>query len=214
MSRIDEGMGQRILAMAKTGASDRAIVAQLGAGAPSRATVARFLLRERGHVRSGRASPGKSRAAPESQPVALAGLPDADEANGPRGPARGALLARLDAADTCEAVAAAELELARHDDPSLAARLDVGDPPVTALLIAGHGVGLLTRPEDFADLARLVTAEPLLVVRGEGEAAAHHQKKWRDARDAEQSAAVELLKAALAIVETSDPPSYLKADAP
>jgi len=215
MSRIDEEMGQRIWALAKQGRSDRAIVAALGHGAPSRATVARYLLSIRGHVRAGKGLKGRSAAplAPPASPedtdrlVSLLQV-TADVSAGPRDLARLALLVARDEADTREAVAAAERELARHDDPFLASRLDCGDPPVTALYIAGHAVAILSAPQDLADLARLVSEDPRPVVREPGETLAAHRREWIQARDADQTRAVELLRAALAIVETTDPPAY------
>lgn len=127
-----------------------------------------------------------------------------------RDPVRAALLANLDAAETCAAVNAADLELARHDDPFLASRLDCGDSLVSALVIAGHAVQLVTTAEHFADLARFVTSDPLVVVREDGEPLAAHRRTWRAARAAQQLAAVELLKGALEIVESSAPTDYPK----
>lgn len=215
MSRIDEDMGRRIWALAKQGRSDRAIVAALGPGAPSRATVARYLLSIRGHVRAGKGLQGR-----RSPPSAPAALPDdadrlasllevtADVGPGPRDLARLALFANLDAAESCEELAAAELALARHDHPRLAALLDAGDPPVIAMLAAGQAVAILARPEDLADLARLVSEDPRHVIRGEGQSLAATAREWKAARDADQRRAVELLRAALDIVEASDPPAY------
>lgn len=202
MSRIDEQMGQQIRALAKKGRSDRAIVAALGPGAPSRATVARYLLSIRGHVRAGKLQAG--RRSPPSPPAAS---PEG-VSPGPRALARLALLEALDTAETCAELAAAELAIARQDDPGLAARLDSGDPPVIAMLAAGQAVAILATPQDLADLARLVSEDPRPVVREEGQSLAVHRREWKAARDADQRRAVELLRDALAILETSDPPAY------
>jgi hypothetical protein len=204
MSRIDEEMGQRIWALAKQGRSDRAIVAALGPGAPSRATVARYLLSIRGHVRAGKRLQGERRS-PPSPPTASPEDPELQVTADVSADVRAAVLEQLDAAETCEAVAAAELALARLDDPGLAALLD---PPAIAMLAAGQAVAILSTPQDLADLARLVSEDPRHVIRDEGQSLAVHRREWKAARDADQRRAVELLRAALAIVETSDPPAY------
>lgn len=121
---------------------------------------------------------------------------------------RAALLANLDDAESCEELAAAELALARHDHPRFAALLDAGDTRVIAMLAAGQAVAILSTPQDLADLARLVSEDPRPVVRDEGQSLAAHRREWKAARDADQRRAVELLRAALAIVETGDPPAY------
>lgn len=213
MSRIDEEMGQRIWALAKQGRSDRAIVAALGPGAPSRATVARYLLSVRGHVRAGKGLQGR-----RSPPLATPATPeDTDRlvsllqvTADVSADVRAALLANLDAAESCEELAAAELALARHDHPRLTALLDAGDPPVIAMLAAGQAVAILARPEDLADLARLVSEDPRPVVHDEGQSLASFRKEWRQARDADQRRAVELLTGALAIVNATDPPNFPK----
>lgn len=219
MSKIDVEMGLLIVALAKQGRSDRAIVAALGPGAPSRATVARYLLSIRGHVRAGKGLKGMSAAwlAPPASPDGLEPIRrvsllqvNADVS----ADARAALLANLAAAATCEELAAAELAIARHDHPRLAALLDAGDQPVIAMLAVGQAVAILSTPQDLADLARLVSEDPRPVVREPGESLAQHRREWKAARDADQARAVALLAAALAIVEASDPPNFPKAARP
>lgn len=127
---------------------------------------------------------------------------------------RAALLANLDDAESCEELAAAELALARHDHPRFAALLDAGDTRVIAMLAAGQAVAILSTPQDLADLARLVSEDPRPVVRDAGQSLASFRKEWRQARDADQRRAVELLTGALAIVNATDPPNFPKDGAP
>ena len=65
--KINAEIGAQILAMARQGRSERAIVAALGAGAPSRATVRRYIDRmaaERREASPPKAAPGSDRTLP------------------------------------------------------------------------------------------------------------------------------------------------------
>ena len=61
--KINEIIGAQILAMARQGRSERAIVAALGAGAPSRATVRRYIDRMAAE-KPPKAAPGSDRTLP------------------------------------------------------------------------------------------------------------------------------------------------------
>lgn len=78
--KITEQMGAQILTMARAGRSERAIVAALGPGAPSRATVRRYIDRmaaERREASPPKAAPGSDRTLPgiPSDPDELAEAP-------------------------------------------------------------------------------------------------------------------------------------------
>lgn len=182
----------------------------------SAATVGRRYIELRGNTRAS-AKAQRPRQAP--RPVADRFLQQqveadvrADVSAGPRDPrrVRAELAANLCDAETCEEVAAAELALARHEDPRLAKWLDEGDQLVSALVSAGHLLTLVNTPEAFADLARYVCETPGGIVREEGEPLAQYRRAWKAARDADQRRAVELLTGALAIVEATDPPNFPK----
>ena len=74
--KINEIIGAQILAMARQGRSERAIVAALGAGAPSRATVRRYIDRMAAE-KPPKAAPGSDRTLPgiPSDPDELAEAP-------------------------------------------------------------------------------------------------------------------------------------------
>lgn len=78
--KITEQIGAQILTMARAGRSERAIVAALGPGAPSRATVRRYIDRmaaERREASRPKAAPGSDRTLPgiPSDPDELAEAP-------------------------------------------------------------------------------------------------------------------------------------------
>lgn len=78
--KINEIIGAQILAMARQGRSERAIVAALGPGAPSRATVRRYIDRmaaEKAPAKAPKPAPGSDRTLPgiPSDPDELAEAP-------------------------------------------------------------------------------------------------------------------------------------------
>ena len=76
--KINEIIGAQILAMARQGRSERAIVAALGAGAPSRATVRRYIDRMAAEKRD--AAPAKAPKPAPGSDRTLPGIPsDPDE---------------------------------------------------------------------------------------------------------------------------------------
>lgn len=67
--KINEIIGAQILAMARQGRSERAIVAALGAGAPSRATVRRYIDRMAAEKRNATLSPASQNAKRDAGPI-------------------------------------------------------------------------------------------------------------------------------------------------
>ena len=105
-----------------------------------------------------------SEGAPESEPDFIASLfsAQAEALDDPTVEAeRQRLSAALSDAESHDEMSAIELEIAMLD-PVVAHYLAAGDSRVLALSIAGHSPLILSRPEDLAELASLVTYGPEL----------------------------------------------------
>lgn len=108
---------------------------------------------------------------------------------------------------TPEATAAAELALARFDDPALAAELDAGEGRVFALFCR-YPIAILSRPQDLADLARLVSEEaPYGLEREDGESDEDFAACVREVAEREVERAAQLLEEAARIVRAEGPPA-------
>ena len=138
--------------------------------------------------------------APESEPDLIADLFAAQAAaleDEDVDAERQRLRGLLSDADTHDEASALELELAKLD-PVVAHYLAAGDSRVLALSIAGHSPLILSRPEDLAELASLVTYGPELE-QEEGES----DEDFARCIGARRLRAIELLTQALTIIVTS-----------
>lgn len=140
--------------------------------------------------------------APESEPdfiadlfaAQAAALDDEDVAA-----ERQRLRGLLSDADTHDEANAIELEIAKLD-PVVAHYLAAGDTRVLALSVAGHSPLILSRPEDLAELASLVTYGPELE-QEDGES----DEDFARCIGARRFRAIELLTQALTIIVTTAP---------
>ncbi|MBK6463140.1 MAG: hypothetical protein IPF92_19355 [Myxococcales bacterium] len=141
-----------------------------------------------------------SEGAPESEPDFIASLfsAQAEALDDPTVEAeRQRLSAALSDAESHDEMSAIELEIAMLD-PVVAHYLAAGDSRVLALSIAGHSPLILSRPEDLAELASLVTYGPELE-QEEGES----DEDFARCIGARRLRAIELLTQALTIIVTS-----------